>query len=233
MKFCVETSKDLEKYFRNTFVKFHGIRGVFSDGTECAPADELIHSVESVTPSFIKGKRYENGEIVPYQFMLYSEHDAPAPDIEFILPRKSYFNTNKGAMLLERIPARQYRRGVCMDNVHIQLLKDGAFHNQGVGLELLDKYVRKPAFTGFTGVDGPSYAVSRRIAVEKTKVYVDQTPIGTINYQNKRVNVIPLFIPELEQVLRDCGQHDWSVALPESPKIKGKKAEFLFEEEVE
>lgn len=233
MKFCTETVKDLDKYFRNTFVKFVGLRGKFSDGTECAPAEELVHSVEVINNSYIKGKRWENGEAVPYQFMLYSEKQVPAPEIEFILPRKSYFNTDDGAMLLQRIPARQYRRGVCGDNTMIhQLAPSGGFGSLGVQLELMDKYVRKPHF--YTFEERPvSYAVSRRIAIAGTKVYVDQIIIGSINYATKTVHVLPLFIPELEAIIKNLGQPGWKVAMPESPKAKAKPQVKPAHEELE
>lgn len=230
MKFCLETAKDLNKYFNGTFVKFRGISGVFSDGTECAPADELVHSVDSIQGNMIKGKRFENGETIPYQFLLYSEHSHAAPEIDFILPKKSYFNTGNGAMLLQRIPARQYRRGICGDNTEILLLKGTIFHPSAVNFQNLDKYVRKPSWPQF-GEQGISYAVSRRIAVSGTQVYVDQTPIGTINYKDRRISVIPLFAPEIQTILKENGQSNmWQVALPEAPKGKAKKDQFIIED---
>lgn len=235
MKFCLETAKDLGKYFQGSFVKFKGMQGVFSDGTECAPADELVHSFDQISGAMIKGKRFENGETVPYQFLLYSEHSHTAPEIEFILPKKSFFNTDMGAMLLQRIPARQYRRGICGDNTSIHLLRaNGVWQSQPVTFELLDKYVRKPSFIGFHESE-VSYAVSRRVAVDaKSNVWVDQQAVGTINYPQKRVAVLPLFAPEMQAILRACGQDDWSVSLPESPKSKVVKksvpAQSLFTE---
>lgn len=236
MKFCLETAKDLGKYFNGTFVKFMGIRGVFSDGTECAPADELVHFIDGINGNCIKGKRYENGENVPFQFMLYSEHAHAAPEIEFILPKKSFFNTEQGTMLLQRIPARQYRRGICNDNTHITLLKsNGGWQNQQVSSALLDQYIRKPAFPPFHPSD-VSYAVSRRIAVANAQVFVDQTAIGTINYDKKSVAVLPLFASEIQAILKENGQaNEWMVSLPESPKVArkasvNKQGDFILDE---
>lgn len=220
MKFCTDNVKDIDKYFRGTYVKFMGMSGVFSDGTECAPAEELVHSIDTIQSNVIKGKRLENGETVPYQFLLYAEAVAPAPEVEFILPKKSYFNTDEGACLLSRIPARQYRRGICNDNTSIALLKGNTHTERGVDLALLDKYVRKPQPYTFQ-VRDVSYAVSRRIAVATTgAVFVDSTQVGTINYEHKRLHVLPLFMPEFLQVLRDLGQTDWTVMPPVAPVKK-------------
>lgn len=206
MKFCVENIKDISKYFQGTFVKFTDMRGVYADGSECPPAEELVHTIDSIQGATIRGKRWEHGEYVPYQFLLYGEHEAPAPEVEFILPKKGWFNTKHGATLLFRVPARQYRRGVCDDNTSILSLLGDSFNPQSVSVETLHDYIQKPKFGGF-GMQLRSYAVSKRLAVSTTgKIYVDKISIGTINYDAATIQALPLFHSELEQVLKDHGQ---------------------------
>lgn len=224
MKFCVENISDIDKYFRNTFVKFTGLRGTFQDGTDCPPAEELVHSVERISGNIISGKRWEDGQTIPYQFYLYPEADAHAPDVEFILPKKSFFNADEGAYLLQRIPARQYRRGICADNTIIQLLHSGGgFINAGVDMSLLNKYIQKPCFYPFAE-RAVSYAVSRRMAVAVTgHIYVDYMDIGTINYETGVINVLPMFHAEVEGVLKQHSQHMLMLAPPAGAVPKKRK----------
>jgi hypothetical protein len=236
MKFSQENSKDIQKYFQGTFVKFLGLKGAFLDGAACSEAGELVHSIDQVQGSLIKGKRWENGESTPFQFMLYPEKDAPAPEVEFILPKKSYFNIPAGgAALLFRIPARQYRRGICADNVNILGLNNGTFFVHPINHETIGWYIQKPQFFGF-GKRDTSYAVSRRMAVDEGgRIYVDQNHIGTINYAKNEILVQALFIPEVYDILRERGQTNYTVlaAGPATKVAKGKQPQLAIMDDVE
>lgn len=230
MKFCAENSKDIQKYFQGAFVKFPGMGGVYGDGSAAKEAGDIIHTVDQVTPSSIRGKRREGDEDVPYEFILYSEDDVPPPEVEFILPRKGFFNTSNGAHVLFRIPARQYKRGVCTDNTMIlRLQANGEFEQQPLDIGLLTAYVEKQAYRGFKECTPgmSSYAVSRRMAVTAGGlIYIDRVKIGSINYQDKKITLGQnLFQQEVERALAEHGQFGIriEIAAPNPNKKKVKK----------
>ena len=226
MKFCSENAKDIQKYFQGAYIKFPGLQGVFGDGKSAADAGEIIHTVEHVTNDVIKGKRLEGKESVPYEFFLYSEQDQPAPEIEFILPKKSYFNDSQGqALMLFRIPARQYKRGVCSDNTSIvQLTAEGTFEAYPLTVVTLTEYVGKQAYHKFAPPVGPSYAVTRRIAVAKCgHIFIDRTKVGTIDYAANTIKLgRELFEPEIRKAMRQHGQA-FNIVVQEAPAKKVKK----------
>lgn len=228
MKFCTENSKDIQKYFQGAFVKFPGMAGVYGDGSECVGAGDIIHTVEQVTSTMIRGKRREGDEDVPYEFNLYSEDDAPPPEVEFILPRKGFFNANGAAHMLYRIPARQYKRGVCSDNTAIlKLTAGGNFDEQEVNIQVLTAYVEKQAYRGFGEHGLSSYAVSRRIAVAANNmIFIDRVRVGSVDFKDKAIVLgQPLFQQEIERALVEHGQYNMrvTVAAPNPNKKKVKQ----------
>lgn len=224
MKFCAENAKDIDKYFRGSYMKFVGMSATLADGSPVPVPAEAVHFVDRVEGDVVKGKFTQEGERVPFLFHLYPSSAAPAPEVEFILPKKSYFNTPHGACLLYRIPARQYRKGVCADNTAIQLLHSAyAFAPQEISFDLLTLYVGKQAFEKF-GPHNNSYAVSKRMAVSMTGIiFLDQTRIGSINYDKSLIQVNQqMFVPEINSVLRTHGQDYTVVVKGESVKSKKK-----------
>ena len=227
MKFCSENSKDIQKYFQGAFVKFPGMAGVFGDGAVAAEAGDIIHTVEQVTSSYIKGKRIEGNDAVPYEFCLYSEAEVVPPEVEFILPKKSYYNGPSGALMLFRIPARQYKRGVCSDNTAIvQLQSAGTFEPYPLTVITLTEYVGKQAYKRFEAHKLPSYAVTRRIGVAANgHVFMDRVKIGTIDYTTNTIKLgRDLFVPEVQKALRIHGQSQvFTVVVANQPAKKVKK----------
>lgn len=196
MKFCRENASDIKKYFLGSFMKFPSLAG------------DQVHCIDVVHNEEVKGKTIsQDGETVPFVFHLYAEEQAPAPDIDFILPRKGFFNTKDGCYFLYRVPARQYRRGVCMDNTCIEVLSsNGSFMQVGLSLELLSAYVGKQEFKKFHETSS-SYAISRRMAVSGTTVFVDHEKIATVYHEEGIIRVNKtIFIPELEKIVKEMKQ---------------------------
>ncbi len=203
MKFCLEMSSDIKKYFQGSFVKF-------------PMAGEVVHYVDRVDGHQIRGKMFaptETGgfEEQPFVFHLNPE-DSDTPDVEFILPRKSYFNHQNSAHILFRVPARQYHRGVTNENTCIACLdSDGDFPVQNLSFERITAYVGKQAFCDFRErPDWRSYAVSRRCAVSKSRaVFMDRVRIGTISYNGQGCIMLSsdVFLPEVTKLVAEHGQN--------------------------
>src|SRR4030095_1895113 len=167
MKFTSENYSDLRKYFQNSFVKFSGVVAYqHKDGKyeRMAELGERLFYVGEVQMDYAKGHYMEDGQKKPFIFHLHNEKHSP--EIDFILPKKSYFNHGNRAFYLYRIPARQYHRGITEENTAIGYLDEGGVNSVSLNLDRLQSYVGKQAFLNFRKrEDMGSYAVSRRMAV--------------------------------------------------------------------
>jgi hypothetical protein len=212
MKFCQENSEDIKKYFQGSFIKF-------------PQAGEVLHYVDRVEGHSIRGKLFapdETGKMVESPFIFHlNPMDATTPDVEFILPRKSYFNHNGEAHLLFRIPARQYSRGVTAANTAVFKLEFEDHRNLSLTFERLTAYVGKQAFLPFAD-RGNSYAVSRRVAVSgDASIFVDQTRIGCVDYEKQTITVLDaLFVSELQRLVQEHGQQYEVKMLEATPRKK-------------
>lgn len=213
MKFCQGNYRDIQKYFQGSYIKL-------------PEAGETLHWIDRVYEDHIKGKLYqknEKGEVEEEPFIYYLHPLSEAsPEVEYIMPRKSYFNHEGRAMFLSRIPARQYHRGITAENTQIQALNATAFVGISINASRLTAYVGKQAFMPFKQHAG-SYAVSSRMAVnELGLLYLDTTKIGRVHYEERLIIVSnEMFIPEVERVLRNHGQ-TFTVQLAK-PNSRAKK----------
>lgn len=193
MLFTPAQRDDISRYYRHTYVKFP-MRG-----------DELFY-IRNVEAYKITGE-HESGE----EFELYYSEQNPV-DVVFVPPHKSYFQYKNRACLLQRIPAKQYNRGICGNNTTIQSLgRTGSVMNHDIGFDLLKAYVAKPAFPSFDKAITSkgkmlSVVLSPRFAfVPETKyIYVDQTPVAQVKHPEKQVLVLnPVFMPEIKALAKD------------------------------
>ena len=126
----------------------------------------------------------------------YANVDAGV-DFEFLPAEKAWAQTSLGLFLIQRIPARQWKRGICVDNTSIREVHD----NGSIG----------PLTTSFNAVvfsimgEPPNYkrrvdhylanqgqldvALSRHFALIRTKVCFFGFPVGTINKNNATITL--------------------------------------------
>jgi hypothetical protein len=221
MIFCRSNWEDISKYFSKTYMKFPEI------------GDEVVF-VDKVTEYGMEGKflipTKHGDETTGWMFTF----DNKEVDIDFILPKKSYFEYNGFACLLYRLPSKQFKRGLCEDNVNISCLSaNGSFTTAPVSLETINAYTAKPSFKPFTKPTGQhSYVVSPRVAVDGVgRIYVDKTKIGIVVGDTKTIAISSLFEPEIKRILQGHGQYNWTVAITEK-KSPVKKEAKAYEESV-
>lgn len=213
MKFNKDNWEDIKKYFDKSYMKFPLL------------GDEVVY-VESVSSAGMSGKRMQNADWDGWQFTFGGANTSA--EVEFVLPRKSYFECGGYAYLLTRQPTKQYKRGICRENTEISMLTMEGFQNVPLSLELINAYTHKPSFQGFRDELGSSYAVSRRIAVDQTgKIYVDRTRIGYVDVKRRSINCnIELFVPELEHIVRENGQ-TFTVVCQKKPRQQRRREELM------
>ncbi len=213
MKFTSENAKDIEKYFLNSFMKFPSFSG------------DIVHYVDSVSSQYVRGRLWTGEEEEEFEFKLRSD----GPEVEFILPVKSFFMHEGNAHFLTRTLARQYRRGVCSENTNIHRLTEDGFHPVGLNFKVLSSYVGKQAFPSLAMFKGDcSIALSPRIAVSQNgRLYIDRNDVGSVDTKTKQVALKEkLFVPELQALVNAAP--GWKIAEAKAP-AKPRKSKKISE----
>jgi hypothetical protein len=191
MQFNSYTWEDIHRYYRHTYVKFK------------ETGDTLFY-IRDVNVESVAGTDQDGTE-----FKLFLNYDDPY-EVDYVLPNKSYFQFAKRACMLQRIPAKQYRRGVCADNVRITgLSKTGGLTAIDVNFESLKAFVSKQAFPSLRTVllqkSKPlSIALSPRFAFvpEAGYLFCDQTCVAQIDKRAKTIRILHnIFKPEIEALI--------------------------------
>lgn len=148
------------------------------------------------------------------------EKDDPDIKVSVTIPEYGYFNSNvhKGAYLFNRVAARQYKRGICSDNIVIQSpmlniqpqrrYRRASYIDSTVLQEALDKN-----FVDFeSAIDkldtklsvavSSMFAISRSWYDERPFLWMYYNVVGLIDTKNKTVLVDPNFKQEVLDLLR-------------------------------
>ncbi len=178
--------EDGEKYFGQTYVKIKEY-------------GDTICLVEKVTPEAI---------------WLTDEHDQKVCveldgattgkagyNLDFILPKKTWFQMGNVAYFLTRIPARMWKKGISKSNTTINCLKVGGFLQVGLSFQSLHAYVHKPFYSTAEEMyknEWTSVALSPRFALCKTgELFLDQTKIGVYDKDTDTLVVKKVFVPDV------------------------------------
>jgi hypothetical protein len=133
---------------------------------------------------------------VEYKLFPNAESDL---GFDFIPPRSTFYNTADGAMLVERIAARQFQRGLSPKNTAIHLLRAGGLTGVKVGFPALEKiYATTPVAPDvFVLSDGISVALSKQLALDPVGgVYIFSNRVGVFKRQDKHF-IVTLDEPNL------------------------------------
>lgn len=179
---------DAEKYFAGCFVKVKEY-------------DDTIVYLDKVTNEGIFGTDENNNNIM-------IEFDGATTGkvgytLDYILPKKSYFQYGPYAALLYRIPARMWKKGINKQNTELVRLEN-SFNKMPLGFDELKAYVRKPVHQSYTTYkDNESTALSPRLAITfMGDIFIDKTKIGKLI--DNQVIVRKLFLDECKTVFPGC-----------------------------
>lgn len=195
MIFVPSSANDIERYYLHTYVKFQ-------------ETGDRLFFIEGVSKHKVSGTCDDDTP-----FDLYLSDEFPY-EVSYVLPNKSYFQVNEHAYLMERKPAKQYKRGLCGENVSISRHRGGTeFMNCMIGFGLLKAFVAKQAFytlkDAFLNADKKSSVAvsSRMMYVPKGgRLFIDKTQIATIRgHKGTSAKTIelhqPIFREEVEAVM--------------------------------
>jgi hypothetical protein len=201
MKFAPSTYADIRKYFEGTYVKF-------------AELGEQLLYIQRIREDYIlaadsKGNAYE----------LVLEEDAPY-EMTYTLPHRALFAYNGRAFMLQRVPARQYQRGINSANTQIISVPDGK--KMSLSWELLDAFTNKQdyqlladAVWGRFSKEVVSIPLSCRSMFDRRtqSIYFDRNAVCKIDREGKKVLVHSLFREEIQEMLDDSRFEEFTVEL--------------------
>ena len=191
MLFVPSAREDIRKYYLNTFLKFK------------ETGDMLLY-LTGVDNYAISGQ-VEDGR----DFKLYLSEEEPY-EVDYILPHKSFFQYKDKAMMLQRIPAKQYFRGISAENTAVmyKILGKGEPERCGLTFELLKAFVQKQKFytlsEAIQAEEMVSVVLSQRMMYMKSNktIFIDFTPVAKVATDNKHLVLIaPVFKENLEEFL--------------------------------
>lgn len=187
MQFTFSNRDDIRRYFRGTFVKFQEFGDVLFYINDVM--GDAVHGVD------------ENGD----DFVLHL-HDSRPYQVDFILPHKAVYQHGRDVAIIQRNPARQYRRGICEDNITIRRLISGNLME--VSFDNLKVFVNKPNYRSLReAIYGKnslySVAVTPRFAFDKRSsvLWLMNKQIAIYNRETKTFEGSPLFKEDIQELI--------------------------------
>ena len=187
--------EDISRYYRNTYVKFK-------------ETGERLFFIRRVDAYSVTGTDEDGTE-----FELFLGDDHPY-EVDYILPRKSFYQWGKKACLLQRIPAKQYQRGTSNGNTSITSInKAGGVGKHEVSFDSLKPYVTKQKFPALdeaiaNKARNQSVVLSPCIAyaAEARAFFIDHRAIAYLDKPTRSINMtVPIFRNEMEAIAQ--GSH--------------------------
>lgn len=112
-------------------------------------------------------------------------------EFEFIPVDRGFFQVNKEVFYLERVPARQWKRGICNENTRAYTL-DGALRNIAANyLEIITNMLPINCQSGWLlSKDGYPAALSKHFAISAANVlYFYNKEIGTVDHATNTIKL--------------------------------------------
>ncbi len=192
MIFNQSNRDDISRYYRQTYVKF-------------PETGEKLHFIREIARHAVLGSDEDGND-----FELFLSDEFPY-EVDYVLPKKGYFQHGKSAHLLFRVPAKQYQRGLSEGNTKVHRInRAGEISEQPLNFDLLKAYVQKQAYPSFetamANKEGMfSVALSQRFALAASArvIFLDGQMCATVRPKDKVVEChFPILRPELEEIVK-------------------------------
>jgi hypothetical protein len=181
-----ETAEDCKKYFQHCWVKFK------EEG-------EKIFYITHVDKKYIHAKSIQDEEILVDHQEGYT--------IDYLIPKKTVFQHGECAVMLSRIPARMWKKGMNKVNTEFKSLDFHGWTSREFDMHIINGFVNKPCY--YSAQDAlndfaksehlQSAALTPRISISrKGTVYVDTIPVGRWLQEKKTLSVKKIFNTEVK-----------------------------------
>lgn len=193
MEFKPSTWRDIERYFLGTWIKL----------------EELGDTLLSITR--VREDRVTGVTDSDQDFVLELHEDQPY-NVDYVLPNRAVFQFGNRAAMIRRIPAKQYRRGLCSENTQVIFVDSGG--QVELNKQVLQAYTNKAAYCSFDeafnskGDKRLTTALSPRMWASRKagSISVDTTLVAVFDRKTNKIEVLKKqFIPEITRHARAFG----------------------------
>jgi len=176
--------EDCKKYYEHTFTKFK-------------ETGDTIFYINKVTPDDIVAVDINKNEVGIDLTVGYN--------LEYVIPRKTVYQYGSRAYMISRIPAKQWKKGMCSSNTQIHYLDDQWMLTE-FDMNKIEGFVNKPSYlTSAQGIpkllngECVSIALSPRFSMNNTGyVYLDSCIVGEYSFSNNVLKGKKIFAPEFK-----------------------------------
>lgn len=179
---------DIAKYYQSTFVLLKEV------------PDQYIY-INKVSPREVLFTDADGKEGVIYL------HDAHPYTLDMVLPSKTLYQMGKHAFLITRIPARQYHRGIGIDNAKVLKLESTGWKSVSLSFDVLKGQLTTIPYKSLeASINDPvniSEVLSKRFCYRShdKSIFCDLTCIGDVLKKTRTINVKRLFVPNIQRLL--------------------------------
>ena len=193
MEFKPSTWRDIERYFLGTWIKL----------------EELGDTLLSITR--VREDRVTGVTDSDQDFVLELHEDQPY-NVDYVLPNRAVFQFGNRAAMIRRIPAKQYRRGLCSENTQVIFVDSGG--QVELNKRVLQAYTNKAAYCSFDeafnskGDKRLTTALSPRMWASRKagSISVDAMLVAVFDRKTNKIEVLKKqFIPEITRHARAFG----------------------------
>lgn len=184
-----ENWHDVEKYFQGCYIKIKEY------------GDNLVYISKVQQDGLYGHDQWENPIFIEFDGEVAGINGY---EIDYVIPKRAYFQFGNRAYYLSRIPARMWKKGINKLNTTLQSLDESGFFNkEDLNFKSLMAYVNKPGYMPFQCIeeDYESIALSPRFALcSDGKLFLDSHCIGKYYLDSKTVIVKPLFYNDVKSL---------------------------------
>ena len=178
--------EDCRKYYEHTFTKFK-------------ETGDTIFYIQKVSPDDILAKDINGNEVGIYLDSGYN--------LDFVLPRKTVYQYGAHAAILQRIPAKQWKKGMCAGNTQT-LVACPEWMPISFDIKIIEGFVNKPSYISSKDavprlIDGTltSAALSPRFSMNNNgDVFLDTVVVGTMSFDQGIVKAKKIVEKEIKEL---------------------------------
>lgn len=189
------TWSDIEKYYGETNVKFK-------------EQGDRVFTIDAVSERYISAHHIDDAHNNFPVLIDISE----GYDLSYTIPRKACFQFNNNALMIYRIPAKQWKKGACNSNCGFSSLGNG-WSSLTYCTKLLQSYCNKNTYCTVDDLKKPNYksfAFNHRLSLNVAeKLFLDSNHIGF--YSNGKLKTHPLYFQYISKILPVTETEDFYV----------------------